>query len=78
MSAGLRTKITPLNGEKPTISKKRSRYTIWSETGLFEKGVNYTKKWKDTLMTYLEDGYCSFSNNLSEKAIHSLTIANKN
>lgn len=43
-----------------------------------EKGVNYAKNRKDTVMIYHENGYCSFSNNLSEKTIHSLAIANKN
>ena len=33
------------------------------------KAVNYSQNRKDTLMTYLEDGHCSLSNNLSENAI---------
>lgn len=33
---------------------------------------------KDTLMTYLEDGHCSFSNNLSENAIRPFTVGRKN
>ena len=33
---------------------------------------------KDTLMTYLEDGHCSLSNNLSENAIRPFTVGRKN
>lgn len=44
----------------------------------FEKAVNYAQNRKDTLMTYLEDGHCSFSNNLSENAIRPFTIGRKN
>ncbi len=29
-------------------------------------------------MTYLEDGCCSFSNNLSENSIHPITVGRKN
>ena len=37
------------------------------------KAVNYAQNRKDTLMTYLEDGHCSLSNNLSEmQSDHSL------
>ena len=42
------------------------------------KAVNYAQNRKDTLMTYLEDGHCSLSNNLSENAIRPFTIGRKN
>ncbi|MCQ5017527.1 transposase [Anaerostipes hadrus] len=32
------------------------------------------RKRKDSLMTYLEDGRCSLSNNLSENTIRPITI----
>ena len=38
------------------------------------KAVNYAQNRKDTLMTYLEDGHCSLSNNLSENAIRPFTV----
>ena len=44
----------------------------------FETAVKYAKNRKDTLMTYLEDGHCSFSNNLSENAIRPFTVGRKN
>ena len=42
------------------------------------KAVNYAQNRKDTLMTYLEDGHCSLSNNLSENAIRPFTVGRKN
>lgn len=44
----------------------------------FETAVKYAQNRKDTLMTYLEDGHCSFSNNLSENAIRPFTVGRKN
>ena len=40
--------------------------------------MKYDQNRKDTLMTYLEDGHCSFSNNLSENAIRPFTVGRKN
>ena len=42
------------------------------------KAVNYAQNRKDTLMTYLEDGHCSLSNNLSKNAIRPFTVGRKN
>lgn len=39
----------------------------------FETAVNYAKNRKADLMTYFEEGQCSFSNNLSENAIRPFT-----
>ena len=44
----------------------------------FEKAVNYAQNRKESLMMYLEDGHCSFSNNLSENAIRPFTVGRKN
>lgn len=44
----------------------------------FEKAVNYAQNHKAEFMTYLEDGRCSFSNNLSENAIRPFTVGRKN
>ena len=43
-----------------------------------EKAVNYAQNHKAEFMTYLEDGRCSFSNNLSENAIRPFTVGRKN
>ena len=42
------------------------------------KAVNYAQNRKGALMTYLEDGHCSLSNNLSENAIRPFTVGRKN
>lgn len=44
----------------------------------FAKAVNYALSNKDGFMIYLEDGRCSFSNNLSENAIRPFTVGRKN
>lgn len=44
----------------------------------FETAVKYAQNRKYALMTYLEDGHCSFSNNLSENAIRPFTVGRKN
>ncbi len=44
----------------------------------FYKAVSYVLNRKDYLETYLEDGRCSFSNNLSENAIRPFTVGRKN
>ena len=40
--------------------------------------MNYAQNHKDEFMTYLEDGRCSFSNNLSENAIRPFTVGRRN
>ena len=42
------------------------------------KAVNYALNRKELLETYLEDGRCSLSNNLSENAIRPFTVGRKN
>lgn len=42
------------------------------------KAVNYAQNHKEEFMTYLEDGRCSFSNNLSENSIRPFTVGRKN
>ena len=44
----------------------------------FEKAVNYALNRIPYLNTYLEDGRCSFSNNLSENAIRPFTVGREN
>ena len=43
-----------------------------------EKAVNYALNQKEGLMTYLEDGRCSLSNNLSENGIRPFAVGRKN
>jgi transposase/uncharacterized coiled-coil protein SlyX len=44
----------------------------------FDKAVNYAQNRKAYLETYLEDGRCSFTNNLSENSIRPFTVGRKN
>lgn len=43
-----------------------------------KKAITYIRNRRDFLMTYLEEGRCSLSNNLSENAIRSVTVGHKN
>lgn len=43
-----------------------------------KKAITYILNRRDFLMTYLEDGRCSLSNNLSENAIRPVTVGRKN
>ena len=43
-----------------------------------DKAVNYVLNPRDTAETYLEDGRCSFTNNLSENAIRPFAVGRKN
>ncbi len=43
-----------------------------------KKAITYIKNRENYLMTYLEDGRCSLSNNLSENSIRPVTVGRKN
>ena len=42
--------------------------------GKLKKAITYIRNREEFLMTYLEDGRCSFSNNLSENSIRPVTV----
>ena len=46
--------------------------------GKLKKAITYIKNREEFLMTYLEDGRCSLSNNLSENSIRPVTVGRKN
>lgn len=46
--------------------------------GKLKKAITHIRNREDFLMTYLEDGRCSFSNNLSENSIRPVTVGRKN
>ena len=46
--------------------------------GRLKKALTYIGNRRDILMTYLEDGWCSLSNNFSENAIRPVTVGRKN
>ena len=52
---------------------------IKSQSGIpVDKAVNYVLNRRETAETYLEDGRCSFTNNLSENAIRPFAVGRKN
>ena len=55
-----------LNQQKPVLNTR------------MDKAVNYVLNRRDTAETYLEDGRCSFTNNLSENAIRPFAVGRKN
>lgn len=73
-------KKTRLVKEKPVIEG----FLSWLDTlepirgSRLDKAVTYVKNRRDILMTYLEDGRCSFSNNLSENSIRPFTVGRRN
>lgn len=69
-----------LKDEKPVIEA----FIAWAEkqpvtgNGRFSKAVTYLLNRRDYLMTYLEDGRCSLSNNWSENSVRPVTLGRKN
>lgn len=69
-----------LEQEKPVLD------AFWSwldkqhpvRSSRMDKAVTYVRNRKPFLETYLEDGRCSFSNNLSKNAIRPFTVGRKN
>ena len=52
--------------------------TVIREHTRMDKAVNYVLNRRETAETYLEDGRCSFTNNLSENAIRPFAVGRKN
>lgn len=69
-----------LKDQKPVIEG----FLAWinqanpGNNGKLKKAITYVQNRQDILMTYLEDGRCSLSNNLSENAIRPVTVGRKN
>lgn len=69
-----------LKDEKPVIKA----FLDWADkqvvtgNGKFAKALTYLKNRRNDLMTYLEDGHCSLSNNWSENSIRPVTVGRKN
>jgi len=69
-----------LKDQKPVIEG----FLAWikqvnpGSNGKLKKAITYVLNREDFLMTYLEDGRCSLSNNLSENSIRPVTVGRKN
>lgn len=69
-----------LKDQKPVIEGFLSwiKQVDPGSNGKLKKAVTYIQNRKEFLMTYLEDGRCSLSNNLSENSIRPVTLGRKN
>lgn len=69
-----------LKDEKPVIEA----FLSWTDSqpvtgsGRFSKAITYIKNRREYMLTYLEDGRCSLSNNPSENSIRPITVGRKN
>ena len=69
-----------LKDEKPVVEA----FISWADkqivtgNGKLAKAVTYLRNRRDYLMTYLEDGRCSLSNNFSENSVRPITVGRKN
>ena len=69
-----------LKDEKPVVEA----FLSWAEKQPSVKGtrlhraLTYINNCKPYMMTYLEDGHCSLSNNISENSVRPVTIGRKN
>ena len=69
-----------LKEEKPIVEA----FLAWANkqqpvsNGKFAKAITYIKNRSKDMMTYLEDGCCSLSNNPSENSIRPVTVGRKN
>lgn len=73
-------KVLRLQKEKPILEAFWSWFDSQKpiKNSRMDKAVTYIQNRRDTLEIYLEDGRCSFSNNLSENAIRPFTLGRKN
>lgn len=73
-------KAARLEKEKPILEAFLSWLDIQSPVrgSRMEKAVTYIRNRRSYLMNYLQDGRCSFSNNLSENSIRPFTVGRKN
>jgi transposase len=69
-----------LKDQKPVVEGflARVNQVTPGDSAKLKKAITYIKNHRDFLMTYLEDGRCSLSNNLSENSIRPVTVGRKN
>lgn len=70
-----------LKDEKPVVEafiKWLDQQKLSASSNKFNKALTYARNRHDILMTYLEDGRCSLSNNMSENSIRPVVVGRKN
>jgi len=70
-----------LKDEKPVVEafiKWLGQQKASATSNKFNKALTYTRNRQNILMTYLEDGRCSLSNNMSENSIRPVVVGRKN
>ncbi len=69
-----------LKDQKPVVEA----FLAWvdkqnvSKGSRLERAITYVKNQRSYMMTYLEDGHCSISNNMSENSIRPVTVGRRN
>lgn len=63
---------------KSMMEAEMSDKQVVTGNSKFSKALTYFKNRRNDLMTYLEDGHCSLSNNWSENSIRPVTVGRKN
>ena len=70
-----------LKEEKPVVEafiRWLGGQKLSATSNKFNKALTYARNRQDILMTYLEDGRCSLSNNMSENSIRPVVVGRKN
>ena len=69
-----------LKHEKPVVEAfiKWADAQVVTGNGKFAKAITYIRNRREYMMTYLEDGRCSLSNNWSENSVRPVTVGRKN
>ena len=70
-----------MKDEKPVVDafiKWLDQQKMSASSNKFNKALTYARNRQDILLTYLEDGRCSLSNNMSENSIRPVVVGRKN
>ena len=70
-----------MKDEKPVVDafiKWLGQQKMSASSNKFNKALTYAQNRQDILMTYLEDGRCSLSNNMSENSVRPVVVGRKN
>ena len=66
-----------MKDEKPVVDsfiKWLDQQKMSASSNKFNKALTYARNRQDILLTYLEDGRCSLSNNMSENSIRPVVV----